>query len=51
MRDTTTKNIVSTQLCVPDWPFYNRNPIKWLDSVPDRRGDNATSDGGGAKKS
>ena len=25
------------QLCVPDWPFYNRNPIKWLESVPDRR--------------
>lgn len=25
------------QLCVPDWPFYNRHPIKWLDSVPDRR--------------
>jgi signal peptidase complex subunit 1 len=26
------------QLCVPDWPFYNRHPVKWLDSVPDRRG-------------
>jgi signal peptidase complex subunit 1 len=25
------------QLCVPDWPFYNRNPIKWLESIPDRR--------------
>jgi Microsomal signal peptidase 12 kDa subunit (SPC12) len=25
------------QLCVPDWPFYNRHPIKWLDSIPDRR--------------
>ena len=25
------------QLCVPDWPFYNKHPIKWLDSVPDRR--------------
>jgi len=26
-----------SQLCVPDWPFYNRNPISWLESVPDRR--------------
>lgn len=25
------------KLCVPDWPFYNRHPIKWLESVPDRR--------------
>lgn len=25
------------QLCVPDWPFYNRHPVKWLESVPDRR--------------
>jgi signal peptidase complex subunit 1 len=25
------------QLCVPDWPFYNRHPIKWLESIPDRR--------------
>lgn len=31
------------QACVPDWPIYNRHPIKWLDSVPDRRGDKATS--------
>lgn len=26
------------QLCVPDWPYFNRHPIKWLESVPDRRG-------------
>ena len=25
------------QICVPDWPFYNRHPVKWLESVPDRR--------------
>ena len=25
------------QLCVPDWPFYNRHPVTWLESVPDRR--------------
>jgi len=24
-------------LCVPDWPFYNRNPVKWLKEIPDRR--------------
>lgn len=22
------------QLCVPDWPFYNRHPVKWLDQIP-----------------
>ena len=27
---------LSILLCVPDWPIYNRHPIKWLDSVPDR---------------
>lgn len=25
------------QLCVPDWPIYNRHPVKWLESVPHRR--------------
>ena len=25
------------QLCVPDWPFYNRHPIQWLESVPTRQ--------------
>ncbi|GAX23251.1 signal peptidase complex subunit 1 [Fistulifera solaris] len=29
--------VLSVILCVPDWPFYNRHPIKWLESVPDRR--------------
>ena len=28
---------ISVVLCVPDWPIYNRNPIKWLDAIPDRR--------------
>mmetsp|Transcript_3730 Transcript_3730/g.9872 ORF Transcript_3730/g.9872 Transcript_3730/m.9872 type:complete len:80 (+) Transcript_3730:211-450(+) len=28
---------ISLVLCVPDWPFYNRHPVKWLESVPDRR--------------
>lgn len=34
-----------TQLCVPDWGFYNKHPVKWLDSVPDRKGEkkNATT--------
>ncbi|VEU34690.1 unnamed protein product [Pseudo-nitzschia multistriata] len=42
--------VLSTVLCVPDWPFYNRHPIKWLDSVPDRRGDSSTNDNDGKKK-
>ena len=25
------------QLCVPDWPFFNRHPVKWLESVPNNR--------------
>lgn len=25
------------QLCVPDWPIFNRHPVKWLESIPDRR--------------
>mmetsp|Transcript_24303 Transcript_24303/g.67375 ORF Transcript_24303/g.67375 Transcript_24303/m.67375 type:complete len:81 (-) Transcript_24303:304-546(-) len=30
--------VISVILCVPDWPFFNRHPVKWLDSVPsDRR--------------
>lgn len=33
-----SKLFIALQLCVPDWPFYNRHPVKWLESVPDRRG-------------
>jgi len=29
--------ILSIIICVPDWPWFNRHPVKWLDSVPDRR--------------
>mmetsp|Transcript_18980 Transcript_18980/g.39286 ORF Transcript_18980/g.39286 Transcript_18980/m.39286 type:complete len:83 (-) Transcript_18980:307-555(-) len=29
--------VISVVLCVPDWPFFNRNPIKWLESVPNDR--------------
>jgi signal peptidase complex subunit 1 len=29
--------ILSIIICVPDWPWFNKHPIKWLDSVPDRR--------------
>mmetsp|Transcript_22066 Transcript_22066/g.29093 ORF Transcript_22066/g.29093 Transcript_22066/m.29093 type:complete len:83 (-) Transcript_22066:421-669(-) len=29
--------VLSCIICVPDWPFFNRHPVKWLDSVPDRR--------------
>lgn len=30
------------QLCVPDWPFYNKHPVKWLDQIPstsEKKGD------------
>ena len=20
-------------LCIPDWPFFNRNPVRWLDEI------------------
>lgn len=29
--------VLSTLLCVPDWPFYNRHPIQWIDSISERR--------------
>jgi hypothetical protein len=25
------------QACTPDWPCYNRDPIKWLPSMADKR--------------
>ena len=30
---------ISLILCVPDWPIYNKHPIKWLESIPDRSDD------------
>jgi len=24
---------IAAVVCLPDWPFYNRNPLKWLQSV------------------
>ena len=27
----TAKPLIDTQLCVPDWPFYNRHELKWLE--------------------
>jgi Microsomal signal peptidase 12 kDa subunit (SPC12). len=29
--------VISLILCVPDWPWFNKHPIKWLEAVPDRR--------------
>jgi len=29
--------VTSVVLCVPDWPFFNRHPVQWLESVPERR--------------
>eukprot|EP00956_Cyclotella_meneghiniana_P011667 scaffold16423_cov55-Cyclotella_meneghiniana.AAC.4 len=29
---------ISLVLCVPDWPIYNKHPVKWLDCVPGREG-------------
>mmetsp|Transcript_37520 Transcript_37520/g.81753 ORF Transcript_37520/g.81753 Transcript_37520/m.81753 type:complete len:80 (+) Transcript_37520:292-531(+) len=26
--------LISIVLCVPDWPFYNKHPVKWLDQIP-----------------
>jgi signal peptidase complex subunit 1 len=34
--------ILSIIICVPDWPWFNRHPVKWLESVPDRRAVNVT---------
>mmetsp|Transcript_15843 Transcript_15843/g.23545 ORF Transcript_15843/g.23545 Transcript_15843/m.23545 type:complete len:94 (+) Transcript_15843:86-367(+) len=29
---------ISILICVPDWPIFNRNPVKWLDELPEREG-------------
>ena len=39
---------ISVALCVPDWPIFNRHPVKWLECVPDREG--ASEAEGEAKK-
>mmetsp|Transcript_6311 Transcript_6311/g.9527 ORF Transcript_6311/g.9527 Transcript_6311/m.9527 type:complete len:99 (+) Transcript_6311:79-375(+) len=28
-------------LCVPDWPYFNRNKVEWLDELPSRSEGNA----------
>ena len=33
----TLSLLPASQICVPDWWFYNRHPVKWLDSVPPER--------------
>ncbi|CAN0473662.1 unnamed protein product, partial [Discosporangium mesarthrocarpum] len=30
--------VLSLILVVPDWPYFNRHPTKWLDSLPHREG-------------
>merc|ERR1719436_2065947 len=27
--------VVVTILCLPAWPIWNRNPVKWLEPYPD----------------
>lgn len=24
---------LSMLLCIPDWPFFNRNPVEWLQDI------------------
>ena len=26
-------DFILKQLCIPDWPMYNRNPVVWLEEV------------------
>ena len=26
---------LSLIICIPDWPFYNRHPVEWLDEIPE----------------
>ena len=40
--------VISVVLCVPDWPIFNKHPIKWLENIPDRDGE---SSGDGEKES
>ena len=27
--------VLSLLLCIPDWPWYNRNKVQWLEEIPD----------------
>jgi signal peptidase complex subunit 1 len=29
--------LVALVVCVPDWPWFNRHPVKWLDEVPPQK--------------
>ena len=30
---------LSLIICIPDWPFYNRNKVQWLDEIPEYSSD------------
>jgi signal peptidase complex subunit 1 len=30
--------VLALLLCIPDWPMYNKNPVRWLGAIPDRVG-------------
>lgn len=25
--------LANPQVCIPDWPMYNRNPVTWLEEI------------------
>jgi hypothetical protein len=37
---TSTLILQYLQLCVPDWPYFNKNKVQWLEELPDRSEDN-----------
>jgi hypothetical protein len=43
----------NTQICVPDWPFLNRNPLVWLegDAAKKKKADAAAKAAGKDTKS
>ena len=26
---------IYTKICIPDWPFFNKNKVEWLEELPD----------------
>uniref|UniRef100_A0A7R9UF33 Signal peptidase complex subunit 1 n=1 Tax=Pinguiococcus pyrenoidosus TaxID=172671 RepID=A0A7R9UF33_9STRA len=41
---------LATLLCVPDWPWFNRHPIRWLDHIPGAEPASISKTGGGGSK-
>ena len=35
LTNTCLGSLPGTQICLPDWPWWNRHPLKWLEAPED----------------